>query len=161
MTVITQWPWCQLDCNVMTGYLLQEICSSCFFFIFWNCEEGIYYVTEVLMQNKLCMFIINSFEHACLTCVYATPVQTVSDVWTRRPSFHPTELHVGFRVHTVKIRCLFCSVGCRFQSHARKKMGSLERAIPRSKKRKFVPVHTMKSYRGRGSIAPLILNLGT
>jgi hypothetical protein len=64
-------------------------------------------VREVLMQSKLCMFTLNSFEHACLTYVYVTSTRTVSDVSKRRPSFHPTKLRVGFVVHTVKVRCYF------------------------------------------------------
>jgi hypothetical protein len=97
------------------------------------------------------MFIINSLEQACLAFrvyVYITLAQPVSEVSTRRPSFHPTELHVGFEVHTVKVRCPFFSVHGLSQSHARRKMGSLEAAVPRSKKSKFVPVHAMKAYRG-------------
>jgi len=83
----------------MAGYVLQEICVVLFLLFFWLWEGGMHYATDVLTQSKHLMFILNSFGRTCLTfsvSVYITPAQHVSEFLTRRPSFHPTEFHVGF-----------------------------------------------------------------
>lgn len=56
-------------------------------------------MTEELMQRKLYMFILNSFGGTCLTLsayICIRLAQPLCEFQTRRPSFHPTELHVGF-----------------------------------------------------------------